>query len=159
MHVCELCAWPDTLQIHVHMKSEFVSILCLRALIFISDFCKGKIMVFLMHSMAWGPHKNPVFVTDARSSFLFAFYLHFATFITCKSFSISYSHLSQGLYIYLASLLCSIVITKLNHFSVLRISDVLYNSLCFWLVLIFQTSCSVTSPYTFLEVFLTQDLR
>jgi hypothetical protein len=153
MHVCELCAWPDTSQIHVHMHSEFVSILCLRALIFISNFCKGNIMVFLIHSMAWGPHKNPVFMTDARSTFLIAFYLHFTTFIFCKSFSVCSSHLSIGLYIFFRP--CGL----LRFLSLPAMSKILYKSHSSWLVLIFETSYSVTGLYTFLKVFLSQEFR
>jgi hypothetical protein len=45
------------------MQSEFVSVLCLRTLIFISNFCKGEIMAFVIHSLAWGLCNNPVFMT------------------------------------------------------------------------------------------------
>jgi hypothetical protein len=48
------------------MQSEFVSILCFRALIFISNFCKGEIMVFLNLQ---GMH--PVVLSYVTSSFGF----------------------------------------------------------------------------------------
>jgi hypothetical protein len=153
-YITDPCAYAVWICFHFVFKSF---------LIFISNVSKGKIMVLFAPWLEGHVRTVTVFTFDARSSLLFAFYLHFATFITCKSFSVSSSGFSLGLYIFVASLLCSILITNLNHVSVLRISaarsDVLYNSLSFWLVLIFQTSYSVASPYTSLKVFLTQELR
>lgn len=99
---------------------------------------------------------------------LFAFYLHLFIFRSHKSFSKSSSYLSWGIpishlpshtlsKIYLATPVCSFLVTHFNHFNFLlsisatRSGD-LYNSISSWLVLILLTPYSITGLYNFLKM-------